>query len=131
VSDEAAAAPASAPEGFGRYLSRQRELRGLTLQAVADQTKLSVGSLKALEGDDFSRLPERVFLIGAVKAYARCVGLSAEETVLRLQEALGPEEEDAPVLRRRRSQRGALLTAGVVGLVLLGGAIWALVHFHH
>jgi len=129
VSDAPAPA-ATAPEGFGRYLARQRELRGLTLQAVADQTKLSVGALKALEADDFSRLPERVFIIGAVKAYARCVGLSVEETVLRLQEALGPTGEETPVSRRRKSKQGALVGAVVAGVVVALG-IWAFVHFHH
>ncbi|MBS2031093.1 MAG: helix-turn-helix domain-containing protein [Deltaproteobacteria bacterium] len=130
MSDAPAPAP-SAPEGFGRYLARQRELRGLTLQAVADQTKLSLGQLKALEADDFSRLPERVFVIGAVKAYARCVGLSVEETVLRLQEALGPAAgEETPVSRRRKSQQGARVGAAVAGAALLLG-IWAFVHFHH
>jgi len=122
------------PEGFGRYLTQQRELRGLSLQAVADQTKLSLGALKALEAADYARLPERVFIIGAVRAYARCVGLSAEETVLRLQEALGPEEvEEISVFRRRKGSRRHPLATPVVPVVvalLLICAAWAAWHFH-
>lgn len=120
------AAPPPLPEGFGRYLAQQRELRGLSLQSVADATKLSVGTLKALEGEDFSRLPERVFVVGIVKAYARCVGLSVEETVLRLQESMGPVA-DAPQLRRRRKGRG-LLVAVVAGAAALAALAAAAVH---
>lgn len=127
MSETAATPPL--PEGFGRYLAQQRELRGLSLEAVADQTKLSLGILKALEGEDFSRLPERVFVVGYVKAYAKCVGLSVEETVLRLQEAMGPQEEPPQVVRRRRSRRGMLIGAGVAA-VGAAGLIWALVHHH-
>jgi cytoskeletal protein RodZ len=114
------------PEGFGRYLAQQRELRGLSLQSVADATKLSAGQLKALETEDYSRLPERVFVVGMVKAYARCVGLSVEETVLRLQESMGPIL-DEPTIRRRRSQRG-LMIGLVAGGIALAGALAALVH---
>ena len=122
--------PADAPrDSFGRYLSRQRELRGMTVQAVADFTKLSAGTLKALENDDFARLPERVFLVGAVKAYAKAVGLSVEETVLRLHEALGPIAEDAPAVRKRKNQRGKLIAAGV-GAVVLAAAAWFALHHH-
>ena len=117
------------PEGFGRYLAQQRELRGLSLQSVADATKLSAGTLKALETEDYSRLPERVFVVGMVKAYARCVGLSVEETVLRLQEAMGPSTEEEPRVRRRRSQRGLLLTVAV-GAVAVAGGLYALLHHH-
>ena len=114
-------------ERFGRYLAQQRELRGLSLQTVADFTKLSVSSLKALESEDFSHLPERVFLIGAVKAYARCVGLSVEETVLRLQEALGPAAEE-PLARRRRNPRAVWFGALAAAIAVVVGAAWLLHH---
>lgn len=119
------AAPQS--EGFGRYLAQQRELRGLTLQTVADQTKLSVGMLKALEADDFAHLPERVFIIGAVKAYARAVGLSVEETVLRLQEALAPFDETRPDLSRPK-RRPVKLRAGLIGVAVLAAITWFVLH---
>lgn len=130
MSEPSSPAAPALPEGFGRYLAQQRELRGLTLEAVADQTKLSVGNLKALEADDFSRLPERVFVVGFVKAYARCVGLSVEDTVLRLQEAMGPQEEPPQVVRRRRSRRGMLIGAGVAAMGA-AGILWAFLHHHH
>ncbi len=75
-------------ERFGRYLAQQRELRGLSIENVSDQTKLSKSVLRALEAEDFANLPERVFVVGYVKAYAKCVGLSVEETLLRLEETL-------------------------------------------
>jgi cytoskeletal protein RodZ len=125
MSPPVAPAPARG-ESFGRYLAQQRELRGLTLENVGDATKLSLSTLRALEADDAAHLPERVFLVGAVRAYARAVGLSPEETVLRLHEALGSSANAEVQLPRRRRSAGraigiliGLAAAGAVAALLL------------
>ena len=66
---------------FGDKLRQQRERRGITLDAVANTTKISTRMLKALEDEHFDQLPGGVFNKGFVRAYARQVGLDEEEAI--------------------------------------------------
>jgi cytoskeletal protein RodZ len=68
-------------ESFGEKLRKQREHRGITLEAVANTTKISTRMLKALEDEHFDQLPGGVFNKGFVRAYARQIGLNEEEAV--------------------------------------------------
>src|SRR5271155_42501 len=66
---------------FGEKLRKQRELRGIELDAISNATKISTRMLRALEEEHFDQLPGGVFNKGFVRAYARQVGLDAEEAV--------------------------------------------------
>jgi cytoskeletal protein RodZ len=81
-------------ESFGTYLRRERELRGVSLDQVAESTRIKRGHLEALEKDDHAHLPERPYLLGWVRSYANAVGLEPEDTALRFQEFLQAGEEN-------------------------------------
>jgi cytoskeletal protein RodZ len=66
---------------FGEKLRKQREQRGLALDAISNTTKISTRMLRALEEEHFDQLPGGVFNKGFVRAYARQVGLDEEEAV--------------------------------------------------
>jgi cytoskeletal protein RodZ len=66
---------------FGEKLRKQREQRGLELDAISNTTKISPRMLRALEDEHFDQLPGGVFNKGFVRAYARQVGLDEEETI--------------------------------------------------
>jgi cytoskeleton protein RodZ len=66
---------------FGVRLREARERRGVSLRAIADATKISVGALEALERNDISRLPGGIFSRSFVRAYAEQVGLDPEQTI--------------------------------------------------
>jgi len=66
---------------FGEKLRKQREQRGLALDAISNSTKISTRMLRALEDEHFDQLPGGVFNKGFVRAYARQVGLDEEETI--------------------------------------------------
>ncbi len=107
-------------ETFGRYLTRQRELRGLTREDVVRATKLSAQAVEALEADRPEALPGRAFAVGWIRSYAACIGLDPDETVLRFEESAGTEEP-----AEARPRRRPLL---VVALALLAvGAVAAAV----
>jgi cytoskeletal protein RodZ len=110
-------------ETFGLYLARQRELRGISLAQIAEQTRIGIGSLRALEEDDRARLSARVFVVGHIRAYALAIGLNPDEAVLRFdegQQRLTPAEEEGPRRRPRRRLAAALLAAALA----LGAAAW-------
>jgi cytoskeleton protein RodZ len=75
--------PEDVTRDFGAYLKDARERSGITLRAIATNTKISMPSLEALERNDVSRLPGGIFLRAFVRAYAKEVGLDTEDTVRR------------------------------------------------
>ena len=72
---------------FGDTLRKEREARGVALDAITKVTKISNRHLLALERDQFQILPGGVFNKGIVRGYARVVGLNEEEWVERYMSA--------------------------------------------
>ena len=66
---------------FGDRLRREREMRGVTLDEIAESTKISRRSLEALEQENFDLLPGGIFNKGFVRAYARYLGIDEEQAV--------------------------------------------------
>ena len=66
---------------IGEQLRLAREEQQIPLRAVADETRISVHYLEAIEINDFNRLPGGIFNRSFVKAYARCVGVDEKEAV--------------------------------------------------
>jgi len=84
---------------FGEKLRKQRELRGIELDAISSTTKISTRMLRALEDEHFDQLPGGVFNKGFVRAYARQIGLDEEEAVADYLAALRgdqPRQSDSP-----------------------------------
>ena len=70
-------------ESIGTFMRRERELRGMALDEVADQTRIPLRQLERLEDGRLAELPGDVFIKGYLRAYARAVGLKADEVVAR------------------------------------------------
>ena len=66
---------------FGDRLKRQRERRGITLDAISRSTKVSAPLFEGLERGDCSRWPAGLYARAYVRAYADIVGLNADEAV--------------------------------------------------
>jgi cytoskeleton protein RodZ len=67
----------------GAALRSAREERRLSLNHLADATKISVAVLTAIEGNDIDKLPGGIFTRGFLRAYAREVGLDPDDIVRR------------------------------------------------
>jgi hypothetical protein len=78
---------------FGPELRRAREARGLTLEEIAETTKVNVALYRGLENNDLSRWPSGLFRRAFVRSYAEAVGLDPEETCRRFVR-LFPEDGD-------------------------------------
>lgn len=63
---------------LGARLRTQREGRNIALSAIAEDTKINIALLKALELDDTSRWPTGIFRRSFVRSYARAIGLDGE-----------------------------------------------------
>jgi DnaJ-class molecular chaperone len=62
----------------GAHLKNIREMKGITIDEIAQKTRIRASYLKALEGEDFEQLPAEVFLRGFLKAYAKYLGLDPD-----------------------------------------------------
>jgi cytoskeleton protein RodZ len=74
---------------FGDKLRRERELRAVTLDEIAEATKIGTRSLKALEDEQFDILPGGIFNKGFVRAYAKYLGIDEDQAVADYTAALG------------------------------------------
>ncbi len=66
---------------IGTELKRERELRGISLQEIADATKINIRYLRDLEEERLDNLPGTFFIKGIIRSFAKYIGLD-ENTIL-------------------------------------------------
>jgi cytoskeletal protein RodZ len=71
---------------LGEYLRETREALGIDLRDAAQQTRISINYLKALENQDFARLPGEVFVKGFLKNYSKFLHLDEAEVMKKYGE---------------------------------------------
>ena len=81
-------------------LAQIRSRQGVTLSEVAEQTKISMMFLQAIEEEEFSKLPGGVFDRNYLRQYAAAVGI-AEARVLERYDRW--QAEQAPPVEQKRS----------------------------
>jgi len=99
--DDQPAAPAG--EVPGKTLAAQREAMGWTVEQVAEQLKLAVRQVVALEAGDYAALPGPAVVRGFVRAYAKVLKLEAAPLVAMIPLDT-PEPGDATGTTVRRDK---------------------------
>jgi cytoskeleton protein RodZ len=66
---------------FGATFKKARESRGISLDEIAHETRISTRFLAAIENEEFHVLPGGVFNRGFVRSFAEAVGLDADQAV--------------------------------------------------
>jgi cytoskeleton protein RodZ len=79
---------------IGVALRAAREYRGMTIQDVADETRIRRAYIAAMEDMRLDQLPSRPFTIGYVKSYAELMGFEPGAAVARFKEA-SPDPDGA------------------------------------
>lgn len=90
--------------GIGEQLRQARLARGIDLQEIASETRISSRYLEALEKEDFKTLPGALFARNFARQYAAHVGLDPSQIEKNLEQAF-PKEPD-PVLEQQTTQHG-------------------------
>lgn len=67
--------------GEGILLRQAREEKGLSYQDIENSIKIRVRYLQALENEEYNILPEKTYVRGFLRNYARHLGLNPEEIV--------------------------------------------------
>src|SRR5215831_19285475 len=93
---------------FGASFRKARESKGISLDQVSHETRISIRFLAAIENEEFSALPGGIFNRGFVRSFAEAVGLDPDQAVAdydRLSAVPVPtavqEVASAPAPRRR------------------------------
>jgi cytoskeletal protein RodZ len=111
---------------IGLALKAVRERRKLTLEAVAELTRVRRQYLADIEAMRLDRLPSRPFTMGYIRAYAEALGLDGEAAVERFkaEEPILDEPLRAPVgVAPTADPRVAALVVGVV-VLLVAIVLW-------
>jgi cytoskeleton protein RodZ len=85
----------------GKALAAQREAMGWTVEQVADQLKLAVRQVIALEAGDYASLPSPAVTRGFVRAYAKILKLDAAPLVGMIEMDTPPTPETHAAAVRR------------------------------
>jgi len=75
----------TAGTGFGGYLQAIRLKRGISLEKVSAETRIGLGTLKAIEQEALGELPAEVFLKGFLRSYAAFVDADGDEVIRRYE----------------------------------------------
>ena len=62
-------------ESISQELKNIREFKGLLIGQVAEETKISIRNLTALESENFGLFPSETYALGSLRRYARYLGL--------------------------------------------------------
>ena len=131
----------------GELLERTRRERGLSLHDVENATKIRTRYLEGLEREDYSMLPDPVYVQGFLKTYANYLGLDGEGLAQDFRDRRAPRRErglnyerprssefERPVMspgglagaERRRISGAAVLTVvlALILIALVGGALY-------
>lgn len=111
----------------GHELGAARERAGISLEEMAATLHLPADQVHALERDDYARLPPPAYVRGYLRAYAREVGMDADQVVADYDavcgEAAEPELVVHPGIADPTAGRRPLLALLVVMAVAVAGAL--------
>jgi cytoskeletal protein RodZ len=83
---------------IGQQLKKAREARYVTLEKAAEETRIRLAFLQALESDDYSVMPSSAQGRGFLRNYAAYLDINIDEMIAELQKnAPSPQELSGPL----------------------------------
>ncbi len=113
---------------FGETLKREREMRGVSLEEVANATRISTRNLEALENERWDQLPGGVFNRGFIRSISRFLGLDEDNLVAEYVIATDDQPQLAVWADKSPPKRASLLPAVALatGALLVLAAVFFL-----
>ncbi len=139
MSDEVSMEEAPSP---GAFLRARREQKKVSIEDVAGATKISLPILRAIEDDNFDRMPAEAFCRGFYSIYANYLGLDQEEVLSKYRQTRGvaaipsTEQAQSPVSKSQHfsnyatpssiSPAANIAALALVFLIVFTGTCWYL-----
>lgn len=115
----------------GERLRRARMEKGIELADIANETRVPLRHLAAIEEDAHDSLPALTYSVGFVKTFARAVGLPPEELAAQFKaetskSAHVPQTMPLEPLDESRVPPRGVVIGGLVAVLAIIGIVWAL-----
>jgi cytoskeleton protein RodZ len=115
---------------IGERLRRAREARAMSLDDVANQTRIPMRHLQHLETEDWDALPAPTYAIGFTRNYANAVGLDGSALANELRDQIGGVRRRAPAPEyyepadpSRVPPKSLVIAVLIVAVLLVGGSV--------
>jgi len=123
-------------ETIGSYLKKRRKAKKISLEKVSQSTKINTTQLENLEEDRFDLLPNKAYVVGYVKSYAKVLNEDPQDLLDLLDEAyIRPsteEEENLKYLPLKNEVKSKAIPKIVLsGSLILGLSVWAIIYFYN
>jgi cytoskeletal protein RodZ len=81
-----------APQGMtvGQLLQKEREEKSVSLELVAQKTRIKLAFLQAIEEDAFQLIPSETYVRGFIRSYAKLVHMNPDEILNLYQNQAQP-----------------------------------------
>ncbi|MXO66614.1 helix-turn-helix domain-containing protein [Altericroceibacterium endophyticum] len=111
---------ATESSGVGPDLRAAREAKGLSVDEVAQETKIPRRHIRHIEAGEFNELPARTYAVGFSRTYAKLLDLDPEEITGRVRAELDAMEP-------RQAPRAVSFEPGDPARVPSGKMLWVVV----
>ena len=91
---------------LGTNLREARERAGFSLPELASRTKIPLKSLRAIEENDFAKVPPGIFVRSFIRTYAHEVGIDPAAAIAEFRAGAEPAEATAHDLHREADVDG-------------------------
>jgi cytoskeletal protein RodZ len=117
---------------IGERLKAAREAKGLSLDDVANRTRVPIRHLQHIEAGEWDALPAPTYSVGFARSYANVVGLNGSEIGAQLREQLGGSQSRPAVAAyyepadpARVPPKSLAIVAGIIAVLLaVGYMVW-------
>ncbi len=72
------------------HLAQFRKKSGISLEQIAERTKISSRFLRAIEAEDFGKLPGGIFSTSYIRQYASAIGYDEAELLAHFNRKVNP-----------------------------------------
>jgi cytoskeletal protein RodZ len=99
-------------------LSTIRQNRGISLEQIAETTKISIRSLAAIEQGEFGKLPGGIYNTSYIKQYARAIDYDESALLAAYQREMSRTSTPAPDKKPggKDTYGGFRTVSGILGL---------------
>lgn len=80
-------------------LEQLRKRAGVSLEAISERTKICTRYLRAIESEEFDKLPGGVFSTSWIRQYAAAIGFSEEELLALYARSVEQDVQQPPEVR--------------------------------
>lgn len=89
-------------------LSRFRKNSGISLEDIAAETKISLRFLRAIEAEEFDKLPGGIFSTSYLRQYAAAIGFDEAELLAHYNRTMNPPASGGKGRSKANGQSGFL-----------------------